>query len=222
MIDQQATQDIGYEVSNDDMTPMPSGHSRPRSQASSDKLDFLQLSDWNEHNNYEEDTPTCIHYSIEWQVTLNNKAISKDTEQDLVLTPTAYWHVILKPKLDLLLHRKLGQNQGVRCDDTNVVVCVNHRSQRDLTKRFDEINIDWSVVERQLLAWGDLLRTGRKLRVNLSLNYVDTQPVNTAVPRREGKLGSSATRRMLAERTAQLNSEEDITGQPSIWQRVCW
>lgn len=223
IVDEQSTQDVLYEVPNDRMTPFRSGQTsaaRPQSQASVNQLDFLQLSDWIEHNSYEENTPTYIHYSVEWQVTLNNKVISKDTEQDLVLAPTAYWHIILKPKLDMLTQRKLEQNQGARCDDTNVVVCVNHRSQRDLTKRFNEVDIDWSVIERKLLAWGDLLRDGRKLRVNLSVNYVDAQPATTAVPRRGGKLGSSTTRRMIAERAAQLDSEEDSTGSPSIWQKV--
>jgi hypothetical protein len=29
------------------------------------KLQFLELSEWDEHNGYEEDEPSCLHYSIE-------------------------------------------------------------------------------------------------------------------------------------------------------------
>lgn len=65
-----------------------------------ERLDFVQLFDWDERNSYDEETPTRIHYSIEWKVTLANRVVSKDTEQDLVLVPTAYWHMILKPKFE--------------------------------------------------------------------------------------------------------------------------
>ena len=88
---------------------------------------------------------------------MNNKKISNDTEQDLVLAPTAYWHEILKPKLDRLLRRKMAQNRSIRCDDTIVVASVNDRSQRDLTKRFDDIDINWSGIEKQFIGWGELL-----------------------------------------------------------------
>jgi hypothetical protein len=65
---------------------------------------------------------------------VNNKKISDDTEQDLVLAPMAYWHMFLKPKLDRLLRRKVAQNRNIRCDDISVIASVTDRSQRDLTK----------------------------------------------------------------------------------------
>ena len=34
------------------------------------------------------------------------------------------------------------------------------------------------------------------------------------------KRGSSATQRMLADRTAQLDVEEDNSGEPSVWRDV--
>jgi hypothetical protein len=54
------------------------------------KLQLLHIDKWDEENTYDEDLPSCIHYSIKWKVTLNNKLISKDTEQNLVLAPTFY------------------------------------------------------------------------------------------------------------------------------------
>ena len=104
----------------------PAAHTQ--TQPKPDKLRFLQLDEWNEDNSYEEEVPTCIHYSIEWKVAVNSKELSKDTERDLVLAPTAYWHMVLKPKLERLLQKKLPQNRHVRGDDTNVIVSVNHRS----------------------------------------------------------------------------------------------
>jgi hypothetical protein len=185
-----------------------------------EKLRFLRPEEWDEYNSYDEEVPTCLHYSIEWKVSVNNKVISRDTEQDLVLAPIAYWHLYLKPKLDKVLRGKVAQNRYVRCDDTTVVASVAHRSERDLTKRFDNIDIDWSVVEKQMIGWGELFRSGRKLRVAVSFNYIDSRPQSTGTTKRGAKRGSSATKRMLADRTAQLDAEEDNSGEPSIWRDV--
>jgi hypothetical protein len=60
-----------------------------------------------------------------------------------------------KPKLEKLLRRKVAQNRHVQCDDTTISVSVTDRSHRDLTKRFDDTDIDWTIVEKQLINWGD-------------------------------------------------------------------
>jgi hypothetical protein len=181
---------------------------------------LLDLDEWDENETYDQDPPTCLHYSIEWKVTLNNKPVSKDTEQDLVLAPRFYWSLFLRPKLENLLQRKLLPYKRITCDDTSVTVSVTGRSERDLTKRFDETDVDWSIVEKRLLAWAELFRAGKKLRLDLSFNYVeDGQPA--AAVRRTGKRGpSSVTQRMLAERASQLDAEEHTSGQQSVWRDV--
>jgi hypothetical protein len=180
------------------------------------KLQFLQLAEWDENNGYDEEVPTCLHYSIEWKVSVNSKVISKDTEQDLVLEPITYWHMVLKPKLDKLLRKKVAQNRLIRCDDTTVVASVTDHSERDLTKRFDDVDINWSVIQKQLIGWGELFRRGKKLRVDLSFNYIDSADTT----KRGFKRGSSATQLMLADRTAQLDAEEESSGQSSTWREV--
>jgi hypothetical protein len=167
----------------------------------SEKLATVQLEGWDENGAYDEDPPRCLHYSIEWKVTLNGKIISKDTETNLVLSLAPYWRQFLQPRLQKLLQKKLG-NSSAKADDTSVVVSVTGRSERDLTKRFEELDIDWSIVERQLVQWSDLFRAGKKLRVDLLFNYVETcellaGPSSTRGGRRGG---SSATKRMLTER----------------------
>ena len=193
--------------------------SQQRAYLQPDKLQLLHKDEWDEENTYEEDPPSCIHYSIEWKVTLNGKLISKDTEQNLVLAPTFYWPQYLKPKLEKLLRKKVSSNKRVTSDDTNVVVSVTDRSERDLTRRFDETEIEWPVIEKQLSAWGELFRAGKKLRVDLSFNYLETGQQPTT--RKGDKRGlTSATQQMLGERAMQIDAEEESSGQASIWREV--
>ena len=166
------------------------------------KLSFLPLAEWDEYNSYDEDIPSWLRYSIEWKVVVNNKVLAKDTEQDVVLAPAAYWCFCLKAKVEKLLSRKLPHGRHVKCDDTSVVATVNDRSERDLTKRFDDMDVEWSVVERQLIRWGELFCSGKKLRVDISFNYIELAPSSSAAKTRGDKRGSSATQRMLADRAS--------------------
>src|SRR5438105_1559969 len=77
------------------------------------------------------------------------------------------WDQTLKPKLLKLLAKKMPRNKCYKPDKTNVVVSVTNRSQRDLTKRFNELDIDWAVMENQLIAWSHL-RERRQLRIDIS------------------------------------------------------
>ncbi|KAK0738227.1 hypothetical protein B0T18DRAFT_441031 [Schizothecium vesticola] len=148
-----------------------------RPQRGRPRLPLLQRADWNPNLPYNESPPTCIHYSIEWKLLLKKGRLSKltnDTEQNLVLAPGAFWDQTLEPKLQQLLAKKTPRNKCYEPDETNVVVSVTDRSQRDLTKRFDELDIDWGVVENQLVAWSHLLRDGRQLRIDISFIYKET------------------------------------------------
>ena len=184
-------------------------------------LPLLQLADWDPNLPYNESPPTCIHYSIEWKLLLKKGRLAKltnDTEQNLVLAPGAFWDQILKSKLQQLLMKKTPRNKCYEPDETNVVVSVTDRSQRDLTKRFDELQIDWEVVEDQLMAWSHLLRDGKRLRIDVSFIYKEaTQPV--AVRTQQSTRRGGVTAIQLAER-AELLEEHETSGLTTVWKEV--
>ena len=71
------------------------------SQSQPTGLRLLQLEEWEDGHLYNENPLSSIHYAVEWKVThseknkRNKKVVSRDTEQDVVLAPAAYWTQIL-------------------------------------------------------------------------------------------------------------------------------
>jgi hypothetical protein len=113
-----------------------SGRLRARKwdQAIRPRLALLQREQWDKDKTYDEGPPTCLHYSIEWRVTVNGNPLPKDSEPNVALNPAAYWQETLKFRVERLLEQKLGWNHSARVEDINVVVSVTSRSERDLTK----------------------------------------------------------------------------------------
>jgi hypothetical protein len=193
-----------------------------RNQRTISRLPILQIADWDENRAYNENPPICVHYSIEWRLTVNSKIVMKETEQDVVLAPGSFWTLFLQRKFHKVLSQKSPLNQILKADDTAITVSVNDRSERDLTKRFEELSIDWSIIEKQLQAWSELFRCGKRLRLDISFNYIDVTDQSTAAgTRKRAKTGTtSVTKLMLSELALQLDTEEKSSGQPSTWREV--
>ncbi|KAG4428853.1 hypothetical protein IFR05_015665, partial [Cadophora sp. M221] len=154
------------------------------------------------------------------KVTVNSREVSKETEPDLVLAPASYWRLFLKLNLEKVLVRKiLAKNRTVKCEDTKIVITNTKRGDPGVTKGFDGIDIDWSVIERQLILWGDLFRAGKKLKVHISFNYEETSQPST-MSSRKTDTRRSTTQQMLTKRNIQLDIEEESSEQPSIWNKV--
>ena len=99
-----------------------------------------------------------------------------------------------------------------------MTVSVSDRAERAFTKNFQELTIDWALVEKQLRSWSHLLRLQKRLRVDIAFHYTESVPNASQLPggRQATTRGSrSATRSMLHERALLLDAEEDSTGQPS-------
>jgi hypothetical protein len=79
-----------------------------------------------------------------------------------------------------------------------IVISVTDRSERDITKRFDELMIDWLVVERQLQAWSHLTRNGQKMRTQVAYSYMES-----------GKTARSPGRGASAYQLAEWNARLD-------------
>lgn len=78
-------------------------------QHHAEKPRLLQLSEWDDEESNDELPASYIRYMIEWKVTVNKRVISRDTEEDVALTPSAFWPVTLRRKLEKLLDRKTAR-----------------------------------------------------------------------------------------------------------------
>ncbi|KKO97606.1 hypothetical protein THAR02_10286 [Trichoderma harzianum] len=90
---------------------------------------------------------------------------------------------------------------------------VTERSERNVTKRFDEIKVDWLVVERQLQTWSHLTHNGRKLIIKVTFNYIETKTAGPAA-------GQGSTSGQLAERQARRDAERAVLGRTAAWEHV--
>ncbi|CAP74103.1 Pc04g00090 [Penicillium rubens Wisconsin 54-1255] len=134
------------------------------------------------------------HYRIEWRVTVNNREVSKDTEEDVVLAPSAFWQLSLGKVLEKALRRKTAHHRQVRSDDTVIVASTTDRTKQNLSKRLDDTDISWTAIEKQLL---------------ICFNYVENRRSSPSAGRKGEKRGkSSVTQRLLSERDAQIDVEE--------------
>jgi hypothetical protein len=211
-----ATPNTGHHETPETSTPCLRNRPRP------EKLTLLQLAEWDRDRTYDEIPPTCLCLTIGWKVTLNGKPITRDTEQDVVLTLPSYWELFLQPKLEKVVGKKRRQKKNMTLEDTNVAVSVTERSEPDLIKQYEGTDIDWSTIERQLVKWGELFRAGKKLRVDLSFNYdgAGQQSAAGSLKKVDKRSARSATQRMRAELDAQLEAEQEASGQPSVWPKV--
>ena len=145
---------------------------------------------------------------------MNNRVVVKITKLDLTQPPRCYWEQIKEDACNIL-GRKIAHGRRVRLDDTDMVLSVN--SQRNIDKHFEGTSVDWTAVEKQLLAWAHLFRRGKKIRLQISINYIENSGSIFSGKDKRGK--SSITTQIFADRDAQINAEQ-VSDQYSVWRDV--
>lgn len=124
-----------------------------------------------------------------------------------------YWGKSLQANVENMLQTKKKRHQRVRSEGTAITVKVNEQSQRDLENFHNSTNINWTPVEKQLRKWSNLLRIGRKLMIETAFTYREDDDGHSMPPPRgvEKRGRVPATSRLLAEREAHIEVEEEIT-----------
>ncbi|KAK1613489.1 hypothetical protein BDP81DRAFT_388078 [Colletotrichum phormii] len=209
-----------FDISETDESDDGDSSPQSRSAANQDDVWMSRLSEPPDPE-YNDPQPAHVPYSVEWKLTANNRMVTKDSEQTIVVPPDVFWKTRLRAKLRALLDRKLPSTKTFEAVDTDVVVSVTDRSQRDLVKRFDELDVDWAMLEAQLQRWSHLTRLGKSLRIDLSFNYKQTRLSSDRSARQGTKRGrQSVSDQMLSDRDLQLSAEQSSDGLPSVWPEV--
>lgn len=159
-----------------------------------------------------------LRYTLEWKAVLKTKRLGMDTEEDVFLSPKAFWEATLRHSLDKSLEREPSQHNRPEPCDTLVVVSVNKRAERDLTKDFIGLEVDWSLIEEKLESWACHFREGKRLLVKITFRF---RPRDAAPQANSGRGGrQTATRRMRNQQALQQDAEMHASGEAAHWRIV--
>jgi len=136
--------------------------SRTPLEASQRSLGFVRYEDWDPDATHGNVPSTCIQYRVDWSVKTNRTVVSRNIGEDIVLEPTSYRPLVLQPRLEELLKRKIIPSRSVQAQDTDVVLKVADRSKADFVTQYEETSVDWVQVQRRLLTSSELFRKGRQ------------------------------------------------------------
>ncbi|KAI9146671.1 hypothetical protein HJFPF1_13576 [Paramyrothecium foliicola] len=180
------------------------------------RLPLLTHRDWDEGQQYDEQTPTCIHYDLRWKLPQRYdmdkrpKTLSKNSELNLVLAPSDFWPLKLQRKLNELVRRKLpGDNYT--CEETNIIISIQRTPKQRLDQSFDELHIDWQIVDDHLRGVSHLFNQGKTITVDVEFVYKDKDLENAAATAKgKKKKGTSATATQRAEMEAQAGTYREV------------
>merc|ERR1711939_568781 len=159
-----------------------------------------------------------LRYTVEWKAVLKTKRLGMNTEEDIFLSPKALWDATLQHSLDTSLEREFSQQNRPEPCNTLVVVSVSKRAERDLTKEFVGLDVDWSLIGEKLESWACHFREGKRLLVKITFRF---RPRNAAPQTNPGRGGrQSATRRQRHQQALQQDAEMHASGEGAHWRAV--
>jgi hypothetical protein len=83
-----------------------------------------------------------LRYTVEWKAVLNTKRIGMNTEENVFLTPRAFWDAALHGKINEASSREFAPQDRPKACNTVVVVSVNKRVERDITNEFLGLDVN--------------------------------------------------------------------------------
>jgi hypothetical protein len=193
-----------------------------RSRSQPEKLAFLQVPAWDPAKVYNDEPPPYLRATVGWKITLNGKPFHENTEQNVVLTLASYWELVLRPKVDKIVTIKRSQRKNMMLQGTKLVVSVTQRLEPKLVLQYgNDEEIHWPTVENKLVEWGEFFRVGKKLTVNLSVNYDDRegasqQAITGSSKSADKRSTRSTTQRMLTD----LHAEQEASGGAAVYTRL--
>jgi hypothetical protein len=168
----------------------------------------LLLQEWDGNTEPPVDT---LRYTVEWKAVMKTKRLGMNSEEDIFLSPKAFWDATLQHSLDTLLGREFSQQDRPEPCSTLVVVSVTKRAERDLTKEFVGLDVDWSLIGEKLESWASHFQEGKRLLVKITFRF---RPRNAAPQTSSGRGGrQSATRRQRHQQALQQDAETHASGE---------
>lgn len=147
------------------------------------------------------------------KVRINNRTKFTYTDQNIVVSPSAYWHSFLQPKVDGIVCTRWPQATLL---NTTLKICIKDRGEPNIT--LQDPTQDWEEIELQFTSCGKLFRAGKRLWLTLSFNYKEEQATNLVSSDKRSK--GSTTKRLLVERAVQLDAEGGSGAYDPTWRAV--
>ncbi|KAJ0413208.1 hypothetical protein BJY00DRAFT_297244 [Aspergillus carlsbadensis] len=97
------------------LSPSPHRTLPPR-----DRLGYLPFDEWEEGEEYDQQPPQYVCYTIKWILRINNKRAGGATVKDLVVAPSEYWDERLKDALEDMLQAKKKKNLRARYESAEL------------------------------------------------------------------------------------------------------
>lgn len=131
----------------------------------------------------DDDEPTNP-YNVEWKLSVNRRRRAGESETSIIVSPRKFWKRVLQPKLETAMEKR-----PCKVDDTEIVMSTTHRSTKPFRKRFPNLDIEWSVVEKQLQDWNDLPSTGKKRNlITINVTFESTYTESDKVVKRKATI----------------------------------